>query len=255
MRIRFVINMKFLKMQKIVASFIHWVKSLLIKIFKKYDGRWAYIITSAIALALFIGGIKLFVELTEELKTTILASSDTAISAYITGFRTPYLTKYFVFVTNLGDALGYLVVFAICTIVFYIAFKRWRYVAQLAFVMVLALSSNLILKQIINRARPEAEHLVSVETLSYPSGHAMMAMAFYGTLLFLISQFPIGKVFKITFITMCAILILSIGISRIYLGVHYPSDIAGGYIAGFVWVVFCVMVFNLIQIFKRDPAT
>ena len=239
-------------MKQRLASLIYWIKNLLISIFKKYDGRWAYIITSTITLALFIGGIKLFISLTETLKSTYLAESDTAISNYIADLRTPYLTNYFVFVTDLGDALGYLITFILCTIIFYIAFKKWRYVAQLAFVMVLALSSNLLLKRIINRARPDAEHLVSVETLSYPSGHAMMAMAFYGTLIFLISQFPIKKIYKILLITICLILILSIGISRIYLGVHYPSDIAGGFIAGFVWVVFCVIVFDLIQIFKRD---
>jgi len=58
-------------------------------------------------------------------------------------------------------------------------------------------------------------------------------------------------VLVITLIT----IILSIGISRIYLGVHFPSDIAGGFIAGFIWVVFCVLVFDLIQLFKRDPKT
>ena len=242
-------------MKQKLASLIYWIKSLLVKIFNKYDGRWAYIITTTIALALFIGGIKLFISLTETLKSTYLAESDTAISNYVASFRTPYLTSYFVFVTDLGDALGYVITFISCTIIFYFTFKKWRYVAQLAFVMVLALSSNLLLKQLINRARPDVEHLVTVETLSYPSGHAMMAMAFYGTLLFLISKFPIKRLYKALFITLCLILILSIGISRIYLGVHYPSDIAGGFIAGFVWVVFCVIVFDLIQIFKRDPAT
>lgn len=242
-------------MQEKLIIFIKWLQRQLKAISTRLEEKWAYVLSAAIAVFFFVGGINLFLELTEDLQETYLSAYDSGISDYVQSFRSTYLTQYFVFVTDVGDALGYVIVFVLCTIAFYLAFKKWRYVAQLAFVMVLALSSNLILKQIINRARPSAEHLVSVETLSYPSGHAMMAMAFYGTLIYLISQFPIRRLFKIVFITICVVLILSIGISRIYLGVHYPSDIAGGYIGGFVWVVFCALVFKGIQIFKRDPET
>jgi len=121
--------------------------------------------------------------------------------------------------------------------------------------MLLALSSNLILKQIINRSRPELEHLVTVKTLSYPSGHAMTAMAFYGFLIFLFYGFKIHRFLKFTIITLLIFLIFSIGISRIYLGVHFPSDILGGFVAGFIWVIFCAFVFSIITVFGKDPKT
>jgi undecaprenyl-diphosphatase len=206
-------------------------------------------------LIIFIGSFNLFIELTEGLKSELLASYDTAISEKIVSFRSSSLTKYFLFVTKVGDSLGYIIAFPLCTLLFYWMFKSWEYVIQISLVMALALSSNLILKKIINRTRPEAEHLVAVKTLSYPSGHAMTAMAFYGFLIYLISQFRISKILKFPIIILLILLILSIGISRIYLGVHFPSDIAGGYIAGLIWVVFCVMIFNLMKIFKRDSAT
>tara|TARA_Y100000815_G_scaffold275529_2_gene314336 strand:- start:90 stop:773 length:684 start_codon:yes stop_codon:yes gene_type:complete len=225
------------------------------QLLKKYDSKLPYFITSIITASIVVGGIKLFIELTEELKSQYLANWDTNISEVVQLYRSPFLTKYFVFVTNVGDTIGYLIIFTLCTIIFYVAFKSWKYVVQLAVVMILALSSNLILKQLINRSRPDVEHLVTVETFSYPSGHAMIAMAFYGLLIYLISQFQIKKIWKSLLITLSVILILSIGISRIYLGVHFPSDIAGGYIAGFIWVVFCVMIFYLIKIFRRDPTT
>ncbi|BAO55986.1 hypothetical protein NMS_1977 [Nonlabens marinus S1-08] len=242
-------------MQKELIALLKKVKQMLSQTFKRYDDRWPYLITAIVAALVFFAGIKLFIALTEILKSEYLASYDTTISENVALYRSPYLTDYFVFVTNLGDALGYLIVFSVCTLLFYLIFKNWKYVAQLALVMVLALSSNLILKQIINRARPTAEHLVTVETLSYPSGHAMMAMAFYGLLIYLITQFNFRKAYKFLVIFTLIVLILSIGLSRIYLGVHFPSDIAGGFIAGFIWVVFCVMIFNLIKIFRRDPAT
>lgn len=242
-------------MQKELISIIKRIKKILAKYYRKYDDRIPYLITVLITTSIVIGGINLFVELTEDLKSEYLATYDTSISEAIASYRTPSLTQYFIYVTDIGDAIGYLIVFSLCTLTFYLVFKSWRYVAQIALVMILALSSNLILKQVINRARPEAEHLVTVETLSYPSGHAMMAMAFYGILIYLITQFEISKIWKSLIILLLAILILSIGISRIYLGVHYPSDIAGGFIAGFIWVIFCVMIFNLMNLFKRDPGT
>ena len=83
----------------------------------------------------------------------------------------------------------------------------------------------------------------------------MSAMAFYGFLIFLVTKFNTHKVTKFLLIVILVVLVLSIGISRIYLGVHFPSDVAGGFIAGFIWIVFCVLVFDLIELFRRDPKT
>lgn len=239
-------------MQKELIAFLKKIKRAL----PDYNrDKLPYIFLTIIALVVFVGSLNLFIELTEGLKSQSLATYDTSITDTVTGARSPFLTTYFKFVTEVGDAMGYLIVFGLCTLLFYLMFRNWEYVVQISVVMILALSSNLILKEIINRARPDAEHLVTVETLSYPSGHAMMAMAFYGFLIYLVSTFKMNFFLRSTIILLLAVLILSIGVSRIYLGVHYPSDIAGGYIAGLIWVIFCAMVFNLIKIFKRDPAT
>ncbi|MGB6150435.1 MAG: phosphatase PAP2 family protein, partial [Pricia sp.] len=115
--------------------------------------------------------------------------------------------------------------------------------------------SNMVLKRFIDRARPEIEHLVSVKTLSYPSGHAMSSMAFYGFLIYLIYKLKISRIWKFNLIVLLIVLILSIGISRVYLGVHFPSDVIGGWIAGTIWVTFCILIFNLIEVFRRDSQT
>lgn len=226
--------------------------------FKNSDNitkKLPYIITAVLAFIIFIAGIKIFVELTEDLKTDILAYIDIKITQYIISFRTPSLTSFFVFVTSVGNRWGYIIVFVLSSSLFYFIFKSWRYVVQLMIVLLVAASSNLLLKQIINRARPDADYLVTVKTLSYPSGHAMSAMAFYGFLIYLIYTFNIPKLVKYGIIAFLAMLIVSIGISRIYLGVHFPSDIAGGFIAGFIWVVFCILILNILKIFKEDPST
>jgi undecaprenyl-diphosphatase len=240
-------------MKEPLLALIHKVKAFLVRNFHQYNNKLPYIITVVVALIIVIGSINLFVELTEQLKEELLPQYDQAITDYIISFRNPTLTKYFIFATNLGDFYGYLIVVIISTIIAYGVFKHWKSVVQTIFVLMLASISNMILKRFIDRARPGIEHLVSVETLSYPSGHAMSAMAFYGFVIYLFVRFRINRYLKAGIIVLLVFIILSIGISRIYLGVHFPSDIAGGYIAGFIWVAFCILIFNLAEVFRKDP--
>lgn len=240
-------------MKKTLYTVIKSIRTFLSEKFHQEDSRLPYFITVLVSLVIVVGGINLFIELTDTLKTDTLASYDTAITDYVLSFRNPMLTKYFVFVTDIGDVNGYLIVLSLFAFISWLVLKRWKYVLQATIVLALATFSNMALKRFIDRARPGIEHLVSVKTLSYPSGHAMSAMAFFGFLMYLISKLDIHRVLKYFLIFIFGLLILSIGISRIYLGVHFPSDIAGGFIAGFIWVVFCVLVFDLIELFRRDP--
>ena len=242
-------------MRQAIFTFINKIREYLRPLFLKYDQKLPYIITLIIAMILVVGGINLFIELTDTLATDMLINLDHEVTQYVLSFRKPALTNYFLFMTYLGDVYGYLIVLAIYLFISFFVFKKWKYVAQTSLVLLLATVSNMMLKRFVDRARPGIEHMVSVETLSYPSGHAMSAMAFYGFLIFIVYKFSWNKYLKSSLIGLLVLIILSIGISRIYLGVHYPSDIVGGYIAGLIWVIFCVLVFDLIEVFRRDPQT
>ncbi|UJH91571.1 phosphatase PAP2 family protein [Antarcticibacterium sp. 1MA-6-2] len=238
-------------MRKQIIKVLIGVKNLLRDKFDQYNLNLPFLITIFVALLIVVGGVNLFVDLTATLHTEALSKYDSKITQYIISFRTPTLNKIFQFITNVGDLYGYLVIAALSTVLFYWKFRNWRFVLEMIFVLVVSGLSNVALKQVINRARPDAEHLVSVATLSYPSGHAMSAMAFYGFLIFLFYNFKLNRWLKTLVITTLVLLILAIGISRIYLGVHYPSDIAGGYIAGFIWVIFCVVLFHVIDLLRK----
>lgn len=214
-----------------------------------------YVITIFVALIVVVFGIHLFVDLTASLESAALANYDQQITEYVISYRSPSLTKYFVFITHVGDVFGYLFVLIVLAVMSAIHFKSWKNMLQIIIVLVFSALSNMALKSFINRARPSTDHMVLVETLSFPSGHAMSAMAFYAFLIYLFCQFKINRFLKIGGILMAILLILSIGLSRIYLGVHFPSDIAGGFIAGFVCVVFCVLIFSLVDVFKSDVKT
>jgi undecaprenyl-diphosphatase len=102
----------------------------------------------------------------------------------------------------------------------------------------------------VNRERPSMDQLVSVSTLSFPSGHAMSAMAFYGFLIYLGFHLASTLGVKLAIFFTLGALILLIGFSRIYLGVHYPSDVLAGFIGGIIWVSFFVTLFKIRELYE-----
>jgi membrane-associated phospholipid phosphatase len=230
---------------------IKWVRRFVRETFRSQNEDLPYYITILIAALIFIVTMNSFVELTDDLAENDLTAFDRSVTDFFLSFRSDGLTKYLTFVTQLGDRYAYVIV-TLCLAAFYLLKHRsWKFVLQISLVLILASLSNIVLKKAINRARPALEHLVTVNTLSYPSGHAMSAMAFYGFLIFLCARYRMQQWLRVAVITVLLLLILSIGISRIYLGVHYPSDVAGGFIGGLIWVAFCAVVFSLFELLRK----
>ena len=97
-----------------------------------------------------------------------------------------------------------------------------------------------LLKLGIDRPRPDlVPHLAEVQTLSFPSGHAMMAAVTYLTLGSMLAGIAPGRATKIYVLGIAVLITLMVGVSRIYLGVHWPSDVLAGWCAGFAWAMLC----------------
>lgn len=109
----------------------------------------------------------------------------------------------------------------------------------------LSVSVNYTLKQILQRPRPTEYRIINESGYSFPSGHSMVSMAFYGYLIYLIYKYVKNKYVKTILIMLLTILIVSIGISRIYLGVHYTSDVIAGFI---VAISYLIIYTNVIKI-------
>lgn len=103
---------------------------------------------------------------------------------------------------------------------------------------------NQLLKHIIRRPRPNILRLVEESGYSFPSGHSMVSMAFYGIIIYLVYKNVPNKYLKWLLISLLSLLILSIGFSRIYVGVHYFTDVAGGFLLGLAYVVIYVNIYN-----------
>jgi len=109
--------------------------------------------------------------------------------------------------------------------------------------VILGVLLNLFLKFMFARARPDGDTMVVMDSFSYPSGHAMNAFIFYGLLAYYLIVFTKRQLLEII-IAVCSIsTIVLVGISRIYLGVHYPTDVLAGYLAG-LWVVMTAVYVN-----------
>ena len=103
---------------------------------------------------------------------------------------------------------------------------------------------NQAIKHIVRRPRPNVLRLVEESGYSFPSGHSMVSMAFYGIIIYLVYKNVNNKYLKWLLITLLSLLILSIGFSRIYVGVHYFTDVIGGFLLGFAYLVIYVNIYN-----------
>ena len=116
--------------------------------------------------------------------------------------------------------------------------------------LVIITALNQLLKNILQRPRPTEYRIIEETGYSFPSGHSMISMAFYGYIIYLIYKYVKNKYIKWFSIVLLSILICSIGISRIYLGVHYTSDVLGGFLISVSYLVIYISAVNKFLIEK-----
>ena len=135
---------------------------------------------------------------------------------------------------------GLAVVVVVVGIVF-LKRRDWRRLILLGATTAGAVALNYALKDIYQRSRPTfASEFVPGASWSFPSGHAMDSLVSFGILAYLLLEFVPDRATRRWIVGAAIALILLIGFSRIYLGVHFPSDVLGGFIAGSVWLQVCI---------------
>lgn len=149
----------------------------------------------------------------------------------------PALTEFMRAVSFCGSTVFLTALFVCVAAAFYYLRRRRAFVL---FVLTMLGSTILltVLKAIFQRARPDAYFDYALpSSYSFPSGHSLSSVCFYGILAWLVTARMKNRAAKIAVWTLAVLLIFLIGLSRVYLGVHYPSDVLAGYAAGIVWVV------------------
>lgn len=154
----------------------------------------------------------------------------------ISDFTTP-IAK---FITNFGGAIFLIIL----TITLFMLIKNKKIGLSIILNLIVITGLNQILKYILQRPRPTEYRLIEETGFSFPSGHSMVSMAFYGYLIYLIYKYVKNKDLKWISIVLLSILICSIGISRIYLGVHYTSDVLGGFLISLSYLIVYTLIVN-----------
>jgi len=162
---------------------------------------------------------------------------DRTLIDYWQGLENPALTRAMIFFTTIGSG-GPVVAITVAIMMFlYFVLKHRRELVLFVFALGGSEALNILLKLAFRRERPTFHRLVPESGFGFPSGHSMGAFSLYGVLAFLLwKHIPVwwGR----------TVLILAIGISRIYLGVHYPSDVLGGYLVSGFWLAASIWTYQ-----------
>jgi len=139
-------------------------------------------------------------------------------------------------------------------LIFYFLFvhKRTWFSIRVASVALSSLILMFTLKRLFHRKRPLIPLLEPARGLSFPSGHAMMSVTFYGLLIYIISNTIKNKPLKRTLISSLIVLIAAIGFSRVYLRVHYASDVMAGYIVGLLWLLVALDILYRLEEYNKQ---
>lgn len=173
-----------------------------------------------------------------------LVEFDYTMISFIQGFETPILTDIMRFFTNIGSR-NFVVYLSLAVLIFlFLVFKHRSELILYIAVIIGSPILNQTLKQVFQRARPDFHRLIEIGGYSFPSGHAMNAFTVYGVITFLLWRHIPTRWGRTLLIVISSFIILTIGISRVYLGVHYPSDIIAGYFASGCWLTISIWFYQ-----------
>ncbi|HMK03118.1 MAG TPA: phosphatase PAP2 family protein [Ferruginibacter sp.] len=156
--------------------------------------------------------------------------------------QTPVFDKFMLMITSLGNHQVLIPSNLFLILGFVISKDQHNYILAVLLVSLSSLLLMFILKRVFRRKRPLTPLLFQARGLSFPSGHAMMSVAFYGLLLHMLFNAGINPNLYIPLSIVIILLILAIGFSRVYLQVHYVSDVLAGFVVGGSWLYVCLHV-------------
>ncbi len=203
-----------------------------LKVFIRNNYQW---------LICFISLI-LFLTITENVFNNEIMKADTIGYNIVSNLISDKLTPLVKVVTWFGSATCLILL----TVILFIIIKNKKAGLLIGTNLVIISILNQTLKSLLQRPRPTGFRIINETGYSFPSGHSMISMAFYGFLIYLIYKNVKNKYLKFTLIIILFILIISIGLSRIYLGVHYTSDVFAGFLLSIAYLIFYCSVVDKI---------
>lgn len=218
---------------------------------RNFPGSWRFIMDrfsilhfqglplSAIAITFFLNLLLLF-QLTEKLMNSqSLTRIDSMVARFFYSIRTDFLAKSIFLFTQIGNEIT-IAWLTIVLIIIFIYYKLYSYLIPLLFTVLGSAATIVLGKNIYKVNRPDEFAYYAEGSFSFPSGHSTIAVAFYGYLTYLYIRSERSTNMRSYVFLAGIFLIFGIGFSRIYLCVHYLSDVAGGYLLGLSWLILAI---------------
>ena len=175
-----------------------------------------------------------------------IVAADAGLTSWIQGHGTEWGETIFAYVSLLGAPV--LVGIIVIAAGVYARRRDWRRCATLVLSTASGAALNTLLKHVFHRGRPEfATEFITQSSWSFPSGHAMDSMVGYGILLTVLLGTIETSRNRRLLIAGAVVLIAAIGVSRVYLGVHYLTDVIAGWLAGGAWLFVCITAYHFAQ--------
>lgn len=179
--------------------------------------------------------------------------TDLAVFDWLEGHTRPWRNRFMLFITFLGKH-SFLIPANLILLLYFLFISKYSWFSvRIAAIALSSLGLMLLLKTLFRRKRPLAPLLTAAKGLSFPSGHAIMSVTFYGLLIYILFKTLADPGLKIFLAIFLSIIILLIGFSRVYLRVHYVSDVLAGFIVGILWLIISLEVLNWLEPIVRGP--
>ncbi|MBC7788528.1 MAG: phosphatase PAP2 family protein [Anaerolineae bacterium] len=193
----------------------------------------------------------LFVALAGRVRSGTTQAFDEGVLSWMAAHRIWWLERSLLEITALGTGLVVMAIVTVAALFLYLTEHRYS-----SFLLLVATGGGIILNNILklsyDRPRPQVfEWVTSVASSSFPSGHAMSAAIVYSTVAYLAARLQKRRWARITTMLISFLIIILICVSRLYLGVHYPSDVIAGVVIGLAWAAFCMAGLEAVQVFAK----
>lgn len=183
----------------------------------------------------------------------LTASIDQNLLNYIQSFRNPFLNQVMLFITYIASWQSIGIAFFLLSLSL-IMLKHWYYLVTFFVSITFGQVFVFLIKNITLRPRPSLAQALTLEpTFSFPSGHTFLAFSFFGLLTYFFYTTTKNKILKNFYLIAGTLLILTVGISRVYLGAHWPSDVIASFFSGAAWVFVLITINQIHNQYNQHP--
>ncbi len=212
-----------------------------------------YFLEISLGLGLIAISFWSFLNLRDRVFANELVNFDTSLSLWLYSLRSPILTTLMSLISFFGQEVA--ITLAVAVVVVFLIKRHQR--EAVLFTLTLAAEGifNAVLKNWIERPRPTFAAVTVINEYSFPSGHSSNAFVFYALAAYFAYHFTGKKKLSFAIAIISALIIILVGVSRVYLGVHYPTDVLAGYLVGFWWFLTMIVLektFVFFRLFREN---